>query len=159
MMTKAMKMLGKRVNRKRKKVRKMRGLWTHGYGAKKKHRGKGSRGGRGYAGSHKHRYSYIVTKERDHFVHTKLKAKPKPKTINVGQLFGLIKNADKKNQKELDLGELGYGKLLGAGKPAPELKGIKIKVDSIVPRAEEKLRDVGAIVEAKTETTEEEPGE
>ena len=36
-----------------KKVRKFRGSHTHGYGSKKKHRGAGSRGGRGMAGSGK----------------------------------------------------------------------------------------------------------
>lgn len=38
---------------KRKKNSRQRGEWTHGWGAKKKHRGAGHRGGRGNAGSGK----------------------------------------------------------------------------------------------------------
>ncbi|MFT4312016.1 MAG: uL15m family ribosomal protein [Candidatus Woesearchaeota archaeon] len=38
---------------KRSKNSRHRGSWTHGYGEKKKHRGAGSRGGRGMAGSGK----------------------------------------------------------------------------------------------------------
>ncbi|MFP4567981.1 MAG: uL15m family ribosomal protein [Candidatus Woesearchaeota archaeon] len=37
----------------RKKNSRQRGEWTHGWGAKKKHRGAGHRGGRGLAGSGK----------------------------------------------------------------------------------------------------------
>ena len=35
------------VVRREKRVRKLRGSKTHGWGSKKKHRGGGSRGGRG----------------------------------------------------------------------------------------------------------------
>lgn len=38
---------------RRKKNSRARGSWTHGYGEKKKHRGAGSRGGRGMAGTGK----------------------------------------------------------------------------------------------------------
>jgi len=38
---------------KRKKVTKQRGSKTHGWGAMKKHRGAGNRGGRGMAGTGK----------------------------------------------------------------------------------------------------------
>jgi large subunit ribosomal protein L15 len=38
---------------KEKKTADKRGEWTHGWGAKKKHRGAGHRGGRGLAGSGK----------------------------------------------------------------------------------------------------------
>lgn len=41
------------VTNHRKKSSRHRGSWTHGYGEKKKHRGAGSRGGRGNAGSGK----------------------------------------------------------------------------------------------------------
>ena len=52
-----------------KKVQKMRGSKTHGYGAKKKHRGKGSKGGKGYGGSTKHNRTYIYAYEPEHFGH------------------------------------------------------------------------------------------
>jgi large subunit ribosomal protein L15 len=41
------------VTNHRKKNSRHRGSWTHSYGEKKKHRGAGSRGGRGNAGSGK----------------------------------------------------------------------------------------------------------
>jgi len=36
---------------KRKKMSRLRGSHTHGWGAKKKHRGKGNKGGAGMAGT------------------------------------------------------------------------------------------------------------
>ena len=41
------------VHNQRKKNSRHRGSWTHSHGEKKKHRGAGSRGGRGNAGSGK----------------------------------------------------------------------------------------------------------
>ena len=42
-----------------RKTRKMRGSRSHGYGITQKHRGAGSRGGHGMAGSKKHKWSYV----------------------------------------------------------------------------------------------------
>ena len=55
------------VVRFRKKVRRMRGSHTHGWGAKKKHRGAGSRGGRGQAGMLKHKKSWMLKNDPHHF--------------------------------------------------------------------------------------------
>ncbi len=48
---------------KGKKIRKQRGHRTHGWGSPKKHRGRGSRGGGGHAGSKKHKKVWIMKNE------------------------------------------------------------------------------------------------
>lgn len=53
--------------RHRKKSRKYLGSRSWGAGNIKNRRGKGSRGGKGYAGSHKHRWTYMVKYEPEHF--------------------------------------------------------------------------------------------
>ena len=65
------------VNRRRKRVRQ-RGSKTHGWGAKKKHRGKGNRGGKGMAGSGKRADSKsLQSGKRGILENTALKAKNK----------------------------------------------------------------------------------
>jgi len=134
----------------KKKVTKLRGSKSHGYGSKKKHRGKGSRGGRGYAGSSKHRRSYILKYEKDHFYHKKLKPKKRPRTINISELLRFLKPGD----KEIDLGTLGYGKLLGNG-PAPS--GVVVKVGRCTAKAREKIETAGGKVITTAKPREEQP--
>ncbi len=93
----------------KKKNVKFRGSKTHGYGSKKKHRGAGSKGGRGYAGSKKHKWIWIIKNEPDHFSKKVLKPKNKKKIINIRD----IENID---SETIDLKKLGYNKLLGTGK-------------------------------------------
>jgi len=128
------------VVRFKKKVRKMRGQKWHGYGAKKKHRGKGSHGGRGYAGSHKHKWSYIVKYEPDHFGSKGFcSLKKKGDVINIEELSKLVDN-----KKEINLKELGYTKLLGKGEIS---RAVVVKVDSCSSSAKEKIEKAGGIVE------------
>ena len=97
----------------RKKLRKQRGHRTHGWGSKKKHRGKGSQGGKGYGGSSKHKRSYIYAYEPEHFGYkgfTPVGGKKKIKIINVGSLERISNG-----QKEINLNVLGYDKLLSQG--------------------------------------------
>lgn len=126
---------------KKKKVRKMRGSKTHGYGSKKKHRGKGSKGGKGYAGSHKHKFSYIVKYEPEHFGYKGFvslkKKKRKEKIINLDDVEKLAKDL-KKN--EIDLNEFGYTKLLARGDVSLPLI---IKVKKFSSAAKEKLEKAG----------------
>ena len=129
------------VLRQRKKSTKMRGSKTHGYGAKKKHRGKGNKGGFGYAGSHKHKWSHIVKYEPDHFGKKRLTGLyRKEKTINLFEL--------EKMGEQVNLDKMGYTKLLGTGK-------ITHKVDVVVrkwtKRAEEKIKELGGSVKTPYE--------
>ncbi|MBS3056620.1 MAG: uL15 family ribosomal protein [Candidatus Aenigmarchaeota archaeon] len=102
---------------------------THGYGSKKKHRGGGSRGGRGRAGSHKHHYVKRVKEEGlqipGHGFHS---LKKKLKTINICDLKSLVKNG------KVNLTELRYDKLLGKG-------NIETATEIIVAKCTEKARE------------------
>ena len=128
-----------------KKIRKQRGKRWHGYGAKKKHRGKGSSGGRGWAGSHKHKWSYVNKYEPDHFGKRGFNSlKKKGNQINIDQLVKLAGD-----NKKIDLKEYGYAKLLGRGDIS---KAISVRVDSCSSSAKEKIESVGGSVEISEST-------
>lgn len=135
---------------KRKKNSRQRGSKTHGYGSMKKHRGAGHRGGRGNAGSGKRGDAKKPTFWKDEYfgkkgfkIHNKKLAVP----IN---LVELDKNAErwlaeKKIEKKsdmyiIDLGKLGFSKLIGKGKV---LNKYEIKVDAYSTKAKEKLTEIG----------------
>lgn len=115
------------VVRRTKKILKRRGQRSPGYGSQKKHRGGGSRGGRGLAGLHKHKRMTALKYMKDHYGKKGFKRPQKivkeTKAINIKQLDLQIEKLlkQKKIQKEKDtyivkLDELGYDKLLGTGK-------------------------------------------
>lgn len=113
------------VVRRRKKLKKRRGRGT-GFGSHKKHRGGGSRGGRGLAGLHKHKRMTAIKYMPDHFGKKGLKRPEKVikeiKSINLKDLDSrveeLLKEKKITQDKEgikINLTELGYDKLLGTG--------------------------------------------
>ena len=115
---------------KRKKSKRMRAQTTHGWGAKKKHRGSGTRGGVGMAGSGKRadqKKPSILQKFGNSYYGKKgfSSIKKKLKSIN---LFYLDVHADSISIKKengtytIDLRKLGYDKLLGAGNVTKKLK-------------------------------------
>lgn len=115
------------VVRKKKKVRKFRGQRTYGYGSHKKHRGKGSRGGRGLAGMHKHKWSYTVKYAPEHFGKRGFKRPQeivrRQESINLKELDQIAerlleqKLAEKEGDKiKINVSKLGYEKVLGSGK-------------------------------------------
>tara|TARA_Y100000310_G_C20073845_1_gene530635 strand:- start:92 stop:475 length:384 start_codon:yes stop_codon:yes gene_type:complete len=116
-----------------KKTNKLRGSKSHGYGSKKKHRGKGSRGGKGQGGSSKHNRSQIYSTDKTYFGKkgfTSLK-----KRNSVINLFEL-----NKFDKEVNLTKLGYDKLLSNG----ELKKVlKITISIASKKAKEKVEQAG----------------
>ncbi len=122
---------------KRKKVVKQRGHRTHGWGSPKKHRGSGSRGGKGWAGSEGHRMTYILKYARDRIGAKGFKSKTgrTMKAINLREA-DMIAGKEKK----IDLSKLGYDKLLGTG----EIKRpLEIKVDYYSKKAKEKVEAAG----------------
>lgn len=125
--------------RKRKKKSRMRGRKTHGYGAKKKHRGAGNRGGRGMAGSGKRadqkKPSIIKKYGKTYFGKHGFKIPQKVKKIQKA-----INIEDLPEKEELNLKELGYDKLLSKGKVT---KKFKIKVESCSKKAKEKIEKAG----------------
>jgi large subunit ribosomal protein L15 len=97
---------------KLRKIRKFRGSRTQGYGRIGQHRDSGSKGNR-KVGRHKHLWSKIVTSQPDYFGKhgfTSPQSKNRVEsTINLYKLDQLTAGA------EINLTELGYTKLLGAG--------------------------------------------
>lgn len=127
------------VVRKKRKVRKFRGKRSYGYGSHKKHRGGGSRGGRGKAGMHKHKWSYTVKYEPDRFGKRGFKvpvaAAKKVKAINLRHLEALAVG-----KKKIDLTKLGYNKVLGAGKIQAAME---VVAEAFSKKAIEKIEAAG----------------
>jgi large subunit ribosomal protein L15 len=140
---------------KRDKRSRARGSWTHGWGEKKKHRGGGSRGGRGMAGSGKRGDSKKPSLWADRLYLSKQgfisRSRTIPSTImNVMDLDAKIdklveqKKAENKNGSyTIDAEKAGFNKLLGKGKTS---KKITITVEKASPQAIEKIEAAGGKV-------------
>ncbi|MBI2651662.1 uL15 family ribosomal protein [Candidatus Woesearchaeota archaeon] len=135
------------INKRKKNVR-MRGSKTHGWGAKKKHRGSGNRGGKGRAGSGKRADSKkpTVSKQIDYFgKHGFIsKARNEIKAVNISYLEDnmqalISQNLIKKENGylEVDLQTLGFDKLLSKGRATNKYK---IKVAHASEKAIEKIK-------------------
>ena len=131
----------------KKRTRKMRGKKTFGYGSKKKHRGAGSRGGRGMAGSFKHKKIKILKENPDHYGKTGFKKKnvKKVRTINLKNLDTL---AQKLGKEKINLTELGYDKVLGTGKIS---KKLEIEAELFSAKARKKIEEAGGKALQKTQ--------
>jgi len=129
---------------KRKKNSRQRGTHSHGWGAKKKHRGAGNRGGRGMAGTGKRadqkKPTILKKYGSSYFGKTGFK---RPQKTNIKQKIinfsDLHKLEAKVKDNTLNLTKLGYTKLLSEGIP-PKLK---IIISSFSKKAQEKLQNVG----------------
>ena len=129
----------------------MRGSKTCGYGAKKKHRGKGSKGGKGLAGAMDHKRNKILKEIPEHIGKRGFKSlkqrkiKPKIKAINLRDLNKILEKL-KEKKEEINLKELGYDKVLGKGDLE---KPLIIKAKSFSAKAKEKIEKIGgkAIIE------------
>lgn len=128
----------------------MRGSKTYGYGSKKKHRGKGSKGGKGLAGSKDHKKQMILQADPEHFGKIGFKRgfypniKRKRERKKVITLRELDKLAEKLDKSEINLLELGYKKLIAGGSVT---KALNVKVNYITERAKEKIENIGGKVE------------
>src|SRR3989344_3872679 len=141
------------VNRRRKRVRQ-RGSKTHGWGAKKKHRGKGNRGGKGMAGSGKRADSKkpSIWKER-YFGKYGFISKKQGIKINSFNLSYIEENFDSLLKKNIivkennfynvDAQKLGFNKLLSKGNISNKLR---IKVMFASKNAIEKVKAAGGEV-------------
>ncbi|RJS84237.1 50S ribosomal protein L15 [Candidatus Bathyarchaeota archaeon] len=132
---------------KLRKIRKLRGSRTCGYGRVGQHRKTGSKGYR-KAGRHKHGWSYIIKYNPDYF---RRRGFTSPKSlhrevnvINVGELEDLVLSLYPKKRKlsnvVLDLEKLGYDKLLGKGKVSYPLV---VKVPEYSELAAKKIEEAG----------------
>ena len=146
---------------KRKKNDRQRGSKTHGWGAKKKHRGQGNRGGRGMAGTGKRADSKkpSIWKDKNYFgKHGFVSKTPKIK-INPVNINFIEQHLDKFISNDLirkedgfysvELEKLGYNKLLGDGKVSMKFK---IKTPFASEKAVEKVKEAGGEIIGLVET-------
>lgn len=126
------------VVRKSGKRKWRRGHRTY-HGAHKKWRGGGSRGGRGKAGGHKHKWSYVVKYEPGRFGKTGFKRLFEEK-LNAINLYQIEEIARRENKKEIDVSVFGFEKVLGTGKISLPLV---VKAKSFSKSAIEKLEKAG----------------
>jgi large subunit ribosomal protein L15 len=156
------------VNR-RKKNSRQRGSKTHGWGSMKKHRGAGSRGGRGMAGTGKRGDAKkpSIWKNKKYFGrHGFHKQGVVKKIVSVNLSYFEEKAeellVDKSITKEadryvIDAAKLGFNKVLGCAKLT---KKLKIKAETFSKKAIEKIKAAGGeAVELKKEVREEKPAD
>ena len=124
---------------KRAKTSRERGNKTHGWGHKKKHRGKGNKGGKGGAGSGKRSDSKKPSNWKNlkqfgkygfYSHHKKIKALT-------------LRDLNKKYEGKVDLTKEGYEKLIGTGNVT---KKFEVIVHACTPKAEEKIKKAGGKV-------------
>ena len=146
--------------RKSKKITKMRGRRSVGYGNTKGHRAAGQRGGKGMAGSKKHHYIKVMQEDPHYFGKWGFKRPQKlvddMVALNIGDIDEALERlverggATKKGRKyTVDLSLLGIDKILGSGKVtrAIELVGVK----AISARARDKIEEKGGSVDLPAE--------
>lgn len=140
--------------RAERKIRRKRGSRTCGKGSHKKHRGAGSRGGKGFAGTHKHKMTWVIKHSPRHFGRYGFKlpseVKTEVKIINVGALDDLASSHGVKKGKKitLDLASLGYDKVLGKGKVT---KALVVKAYSFTEKALQKIESAGGKAQSLAE--------
>lgn len=132
---------------KKKKHRRFRGVRTY-HGAHRNWRGGGNRGGRGRAGGHKHKWSYVVKYDKDRYGKRGF-AKPESsaRAINLQQIeskmdyFVAKKFAEKEGSSmKIDLQKAGYQKVLGEGKVKTPMI---VQAKFFSKQAEKKLEEAG----------------
>lgn len=135
---------------KRKKNSRQRAKTTHGWGAKKKHRGAGNRGGRGMAGSGKRadQKKPSILKDYGNKYFGKFgfkipqKIKKQKREINIDALEKSKTIVSKKEGEFyiVDLDSQGYTKLLSKGNPT---RKYKVTCKSFSKKAIQKIHSVG----------------
>ena len=131
-----------------RKSRRQRGTRFCGWGQIGQHRASGSRGGVGNAGKHKHFYIRTLKEEPEHFGHEQFHALRKSditRWVNLKDLNQLMKysKATEDRKVVLDLSELGYEKLLGAGRVDAV---VSVKVKKASKSAKDKIAEAGGEV-------------
>jgi len=131
-----------------RKVRRLRGSRTHGWGQIGQHRSTGHKGGHGKAGLHKHHWTRTVLFDERHFGRAGFnppKRNVTRKWANVSDLDNLfVKHGKVEGEKNiLDLSSLGYDKLLGAGKVSNKYSVI---INAFAKNAKSKIEGAGGEV-------------
>jgi len=139
-----------------RKYHKHRGCRNQGFGSSKKHRGAGSRGGRGNAGSKKQKWSWFSKYSPEHIGKRGFKRPAavvkRDAIVNVGYLDGNLdrftgegKIKTKDGKYYIDLNNMGYDKLLGSGNVN---NALVITVDKYSPKALWKVEESGGRIES-----------
>ncbi len=134
--------------RRLRKVRRLRGSRTHGWGQIGQHRASGHKGGVGVSGMLKHHFSSTLKFDPKHFGHDSTHP-PRPtitkKWISIRDLDDLFLKIGKTeaDKKIIDLDDKGYDKLLGGGKIT---NAYSIKVKRATASAKEKIASAGGEV-------------
>jgi large subunit ribosomal protein L15 len=132
------------VVRRKKKITRLRGSRTQGFGSHKKHRGAGSRGGRGQAGLHKHKKSWMLKNDPNHFGKIGFKVPPAAKRqVRSITLKDIDILAKKMKKSEIDVSELGFDKVLSTGKVT---QALTVKAKKVVGKAKKKIEEAGGKV-------------
>ena len=147
---------------KRTKNSRQRGSHTHGWGAKKKHRGSGHRGGKGLASTGKRadaRKPSVWALDyfgKHGFISKTTREKINP--VNIDYLDRNLEDLSSKNMitKEndfysVDLKKLGFNKILGNGKV---LHKYRIKTSYASKGAVEKIKEAGGEIILSAKNTE-----
>jgi large subunit ribosomal protein L15 len=133
---------------RRRKTRRLRGSRCHGWGRSGQHRDSGMQGGHGNAGWKRHRWSSVIRYgwEIGKTGFTPVNKQPE-KAINVGDLeLGVDsfvaegKTKQSGNKIEIDLGQMGYTKLLGGGKIN---RPLRIIISQATEKAVNKINQAG----------------
>ena len=145
--------------KKKRKSDKRRGAGRgQGWGSVKKHRGHGSKGGCGMAGSKKQNKFWVIKHKPGHLGKRGFKSlqqrniKNSVSCINLRELEKLAGA-----NKELDLTKMGYDKVLGAGTIT---KALTVKADTFTRIAKEKIEKAGGkTISKEVEKPAEKPAE
>ena len=138
---------------RKRKVRKLRGSRTHGWGTSGQHRESGMLGGHGNAGLYRGKKSAVIRygiQLKQKRLLPKLEDKRRSVT-SVGMLEDLLVRkecayavSEHEGKKLLDLQVLGFTKLLGSGKVQVP---ILVKIDSFSKSAAAKIEAAGGRIE------------
>lgn len=132
----------------RKKIRRLRGSRTCGWGRVAQHRGSGQRGGFGHAGGHKHMWSRINVEDPDHFGKKgfrRVKFIHQTRTVDLETLSIAIEASPKKSEgaekkTKINVVDMGYEKVLGRGRID---KPVIVEALSFSKIAKEKIESAG----------------
>jgi large subunit ribosomal protein L15 len=127
----------------RKKVTKQRGHKTHGWGSKKKHRGGGSRGGRGRGG--------IVDQKKIQLLKKGIRTgkrgfkSMRHRGLRPYEAFINLKDVERLagEKKEINLGDHGYQRVLGTGRIN---RPLTVKARYFSAKAKDKIEKAGGKV-------------
>ncbi|MBN2152047.1 MAG: uL15 family ribosomal protein [Candidatus Lokiarchaeota archaeon] len=132
---------------------KYRGSRTNGWGRQAQHRGSGSNAGHGWTGGLKHMWTWVVrygTWFGRHGFHRPLQVVKKVNAIDIKTIETRLADFEKAgaatmkgSQHEIDLGALGYNKLLSTGRVNGKYS---ITVEMASAKAIEKISAAGGSV-------------